>query len=225
MQWFLCLFVFSFYSMAALKYPSDRLKVMDVETLQRIVNTNLSQAQQALHSGYNDVEPDEDEDVSEYGQAGGYSELTQEEGAKLVRESLELVFAIPEQTGATSSIYSTIEGVALEYGGIYSFLEDITHEALKVLGQKGKDKSLLRDQNTYTYILNNMMAEIKPLALSEEGKKYKELIEKIRDENLRVSDALKSYRILNSMSKVVNPSKVAEQIVGKRKCSWWEFWC
>ena len=96
----------------------------------------------------------------------------------------------------------------------------------KPLDKSGKDKALLRDQNTYVYILNNMMAEIKPLALSKEGVKYKELIEKIRDEDIDFSDSLKSYRVLNSMSNITNPSKVAETIVGEKDCAWWEFlWC
>jgi hypothetical protein len=208
---------FAFNSMAALKFPSDRLKVMDVETLQRMVNSNLSLAQQALSQSQDSEYLDEgQEPITEY---------TQEDGARLVRESLELVFAVPEQSGATSNIYSLIEGVALEYGGVLSFLEDITDAALKTLAQKGKDKALIRDQNTYIYILNNIMAEIKPLTLTPEGEKYRKLVEKIRDEKIRFSDSLKSYRMLNSMSKVVNPSRVAEQIVGKKKCAWWDFWC
>ena len=70
------------------------------------------------------------------------------------------------------------------------------------------------------------MGEIKPLALSKEGEKFKKLIEKIRDEDIDFSDSLKSHRLLHSMSNVTNPSKVAEQIVGEKDCAWWEFlWC
>jgi hypothetical protein len=207
-------------SMAGLKFPSDRLKVMDIETLQRIVATNLNGAQRAL-SG--DQPPAEE---------GGFmdesprSQYTREEGAQLIQESLELIFARPEQNNATSIVYNSVEGVAIEYGGIFQFLETIVNQALYTLDQSGSEKSLLRDQNTYVYILNNMMAEIKPIALSKEGEKFKELIEKIRDEDIDFSDSLKSYRVLNSMSNITNPSKVAEQIVGKKKCGWWEFlWC
>ncbi len=219
MKLFPLILMLSFSSMAGLKFPSDRLKVMDVETLQRMVLTNLTKAQQALNQG-SYSEDDEDMDP------GTLTDLTQEDGAKLIRESLELVFAIPEQSGASSNIYSQIEGVAVEYGGVLSFLQDITEEALNTLSQNGRDTTLLRDQNSYIYILNNMMAEIKPLALTAEGEKYRLLIEKIRNKRIRFSDSLKSYRMLNSMSNIVNPSDVAEQIVGKKKCGWWEFlWC
>lgn len=207
-------------SMAELKFPSDRLKVMDIETLQRIVATNLNGAQKALSQ---DINLDSDDP---YADKGTPSEFTREEGAKLIQESLELIFARPEQNNATSVIYSNVEGIAIEYGGIYSFLEQITNQALETLDKSGKDKALLRDQNTYVYILNNMMGEIKPLALTPEGKEYKNLIKKVRDEDIDFSDSLKSYRVLNSMSNITNPSKVAEQIIGKKKCSWWEFlWC
>ena len=208
------------FSMAGLKFPSDRLKVMDIETLQRIVATNLNGAQKAVNKGL---------DVDSEGQFTDKSpenEFTRDEGAKLIRESLELIFARPEQNNATSVIYNNVEGVAIEYGGIYPFLKDITETALRTLDESGKDKTLLMDQNSYIYILNNMMGEIRPLASAEEGKKYRELIEDIRDEDIDFSDALKSYRILNSMSNIINPSKFAEQIVGKKKCGWWEFlWC
>lgn len=207
-------------SMAGLKYPSDRLKVMDIETLQRIVATNLNGAQKAISGKY---------DLASEGQfkgQGSGNEYTREEGARLIRESLELIFARPEQNNATSVVYNNVEGVAVEYGGILQFHKELVKNALSTLDKSGRDKALLRDQNTYVYILNNLMAEIKPLALSEEGKAYKELIEKIRDEDIDFSDSLKSYRVLNSMSNITNPSKVAEQIVGKEKCGWWEFlWC
>ncbi len=210
------------FSMAGLKFPSDRLKVMDIETLQRIVATNLNGAQRAIAQGV-DIDGDDGEFAADEGPG---SDFTRDEGAQLIVESLQLIFARPEQTHATSVIYSNVEGVAIEYGGIYQFLEQIVNQALNTLDETGKEKALLRDQNTYVYILNNMMSEIKPLALSKEGEKYRQLIEKIRDEDIDFTDSLKSYRILNSMSDIANPSKVAEQIVGKKDCAWWEFlWC
>lgn len=208
------------FSMAGLKFPSDRLKVMDIETLQRIVATNLNGAQKALSTGLS-VESE-----GQFNAKESTNEYTKEEGAKLIKESLELIFARPEQNSATSVIYNNVEGVAVDYGGIYSFLEQITNDALETLDKSGRETTLLRDQNTYVYILNNMMGEIKPLAKSKEGVKYKKLIERVRDEDIDFSDSLKSYRVLNSMSNITNPSKVAEQIVGKKDCAWWEFlWC
>ncbi len=207
------------FSMAGLKFPSDRLKVMDIETLQRIVSSNLNKAQQAIAQRL------DDQIDGQYSDNSPVSELTREEGAQYIKESLELIFARPEQTHATSVIYSNVEGIAVDYGGIFSFLETIVNEAIDTLDQDGKDKVLLRDQNTYVYILNNLMAELKPLALSKEGEKYRKMFERIRDEDIDFSDSLKSYRILNSMSNIANPSKVAETIVGKKDCSWWAFWC
>lgn len=211
------------FSMAELKFPSERLKVMDIETLQRLVATNLNGAQIAVAS-FSNKEENLDQQLS-MDQGSSDKSYTKDDGHRLIKESLELIFARPEQNGATSSIYNTVEGIAVEYGGIYGFLESIANEAIDTLDKSGKSKSLLRDQNTYVYILNNMMAEIKPLAQTKEGVKYKKLIEKVRDEDIEFSDSLKSYRILNSMSNITNPSKVAEQIVGKKDCAWFEFWC
>lgn len=219
MKLLVLLFLIPSISTAELKFPSDRLKVMDIETLQRIVTTNLSGAQKALSDG-----TDSEGQYSDKGNT-----YTKEEGAALIRESLELLFARPEQTNATSVIYNNVEGVALEYGGIYGFLEEVTNNGIANLKKscKSSDKNCLRDQNSYIYILNNLMGEIKPLALAPQGgEMYKKLIEKVRDEDIDFSDELKSYRVLNSMSNITNPSKVAEVIVGKKKCSWYAFlWC
>lgn len=207
--------------MAGLKYPSDRLKVMDIETLQRIVAQNLNSAQKAMHQG---SEPEMD--TGNFSDGESEKDYSADDGRTLIKESLELIFAKPEQNHATSVIYSNVEGVAIEYGGILGFLEEITSQALNILDQSGSDKALVRDQNSYVYILNNMMSEIKPLVESKEGKDYRKLVEKIRDADISFSDSLKSYRILNSMSNITNPSEVAETIVGKKACSWWEFlWC
>ena len=211
MKWFLLISLYSSFSVAALKFPSERLKVMDIETLQRIVSKNLNMAQKTL-----------DEENKSVVMDGQENSLSREDGARLIRESLELVFARPDQNNATSVIYSNIEGVAAGYGGVYKQLVEMTQQALKVLNQSGEDKALLRDQNTYVYILNNMMSEIKPLALSEEGLLYRQLIEKIRDSDIQITNSLKAYRALNSLSNIANPSKVARQIIGKKKCSWWK---
>ena len=207
--------------MAGLKYPSDRLKVMDIETLQRIVAQNLNSAQKAMHQG-----SDPEIDSGNFSTEDGEKDYSTEDGRELIKESLELIFAKPEQNHATSVIYSNVEGVAIEYGGILGFLEEIVQNALDVLDQSGRESALVRDQNSYVYILNNMMAEIKPLVESKEGKDYRKLVEKIRDADIDFSDSLKSYRVLNSMANITNPSEVAETIVGKKACGWWEFlWC
>ncbi len=204
---FVLVCLFSFSSMAALKFPSDRLKVMDIETLQRIVAKNLSVAQKAVETTS--------------GKTGGENP-DRSEGVRLIKESLELIFACPDQNSTTSRIYSNIEGLAIEYGGIHKFLSEITSEAIETLNQSGKDKTLLQDQNTYLYILNNMMAENRSLILSKETKLYRKIAEKIRDADIRISNDLKSYRALNSLSNATNPSRVAGEIIGKKKCSWWQ---
>ena len=210
MKKFVFVLFFPFFSIAALKFPSDRLKVMDVETLQRIVAKNLSVAQKAVGTNTHGTEETK-------GGSPDYSE-----GARLIKESLELIFACPEQNATTSQIYSSIEGLAIEYGGIHKFLSKITDEAIRTLKQSGKDKTLLQDQNTYLYILNNMMAENKSLILSEETMLYRKITEKIRDADIHISESLKSYRALNSLSNTINPSRVARDLIGKKKCSWWQ---
>ena len=202
--------------MAGLKYPSEKLKIMDIETLQRIVSSNLSKAQNALHNTGTEQEgPATDSEQL----------LTKEEGQELLKESIQLVFSKPDQNNATTAVFQNIETVAIEYGGIFPLVEEVVQEALDALSRDSKETAVLRDQNTYIYLLNNLMSEIKPQA-SEEGSQFHDLVKKIRDADIEFSDALKSHRLLNSMAQTLNPSKVAASIIGEKQCSWWEFlWC
>ena len=201
-------------------YPSDRLKIIDVKTLERIINEKLQYAEKALYEKqYGDIENDFSESSNEQ------ESYSKSRGHYKIKTSLEILFARPKQDQNTSALFSNIQNLVVDYGGIYSFCEAITRKALSVLTEDSSNSSVVRDQNTALYILHNMMQEIKPKAKSPDGRKYRDLIRKIRDSDIEFSDALKSYRLLNSMSPVLNPSKEARTIVGRKPCGWWEFWC
>lgn len=186
----LCL-VFVTSARAEIEYHSERLKTMDIEVLQQIVYKNIK----AL----------ENKDDS--------PEL-------LIKKSLEIVLAQPDQSIGISSIFEQLRTSSGSDKKFASALSSIIDDALDVLKNKDKNKDLLRTQNTYVYILNNMLAELQKL---KDVPNYKTLIERIRDADIEFSDYLVSHRLLNSMTEAESPSKLAGTILPKKE-PWWKFW-
>jgi hypothetical protein len=184
-------FVFVTSARAEIEYHSERLKTMDIEVLQQIIYKNIK----AL----------ENKDDS--------PEL-------LIKKSLEIVLAQPDQSVGISSIFDQLRTSSGSDKRFASALSSIIDDAVDVLKKKDKDKDLLRTQNTYVYILNNMLAEMQKL---KEVSNYKTLIERIRDADIEFSDYLISHRLLNSMTEAESPSKLADAILPKKE-PWWKFW-
>lgn len=188
---FLLTFLINSLAFAQLEYHSDRIKMMDIEILQQLVTKNLRK----LETGTGSPLP-------------------------LIKQSLEVVLAQPDQRLASSSIFEQLRSLS---GGDETFtkvLAEIAHEAFASLKKDSKDQQVLREQNTYLYILNHMLAEIKP---DKDEPEINAIIRGIRDADIEVSDALASYRLLNSMAPVENPSIFAAKIVPKED-PWYKFW-
>ena len=178
-------------SLAVLEYHSDRIKLMDIEVLQQIISKDIKKL-----------------------------ENRDEAPEPALKEALLVLLAQPDQSLAASNIFDQLRTQAGSEKVFLNVLDEIITDAIASLHKKDKSKDTLADQNTYVYILNNMLAELQK---SKDQEFYKGLIEKVRDADIDFSDALVNYRLLNSMSKIENPSKYAATIVPKKK-SWWHFW-
>ncbi len=176
---------------AALEFHSERIKTMDVEILQQIISRNIRK----LEAGDESPKP-------------------------VIKQSLEILLARPDQGMASSALFDQLQGLAGAEENFVAVLNSILDDAIESLKKKTKNKNELREQNTYVYILINMLTEIQKL---KDKESYKNVIERIRDADIRFSDSLVSHRLLNSMAEIENPSKFANQILPKKK-SWWKFW-
>lgn len=176
-------------SATALEYQSARIKMMSVEDLQVLVSNNL----QKIERG---------------------------EGSSLIllKKSLELVLAQPDQRLAASSIFEQLQNLASSESNFVKVLNQIIIEGFESLDKDSDDQSVLNEQNSYIYVLNHLLAEIRRY---KDKEAYAILIKKVRDKRLQISNALASYRLLNSMDRVQNPSDLAQEIIPKKK-SWWQ---
>jgi hypothetical protein len=176
---------------AALEFHSERIKTMDVEILQQIISRNIRK----LEAGDESSKP-------------------------VVKQSLEILLARPDQGVASSSLFDQLQSLAGSAEDFTAVLGSICDDAFASLKKDTKNKEELREQNTYVYILINMLNEIQKF---KDNERYKNIIERIRDADIEFSNALVSHRLLNSMAEIENPSKFAQQILPKKR-PWWKFW-
>jgi Rad3-related DNA helicase len=137
-----------------------------------------------------------------------------------LKEALEVLLAQPDQSLAASNIFDQLRSQAGSEKTFLNVLDLLITDALASLKNHDKEKDHLREQSTYVYILNNMLVELQK---NKDQEFYKGLIEKIRDADISFTDALVTHRLLNSMSRIENPSKYAATILPPKK-SWWHFW-
>ena len=193
MKFLVAFFCFAFCSntLAEIEYHSERIKTMDIEVLQQIIYKNIKKL--------------EDKDESP---------------GPLIKSSLEIVLAQPDQSIGINAIFEQLRSSSGSDKNFAAALDSIVDDALSSLKNKEKSKDVQRTQNTYIYILNNMLAELQKL---KEISNYRPIIEKIRDADISLSDALIAHRLLNSMANAESPSKFAATIIPKKK-PWWKFW-
>lgn len=180
-----------FSASAALEFHSERIKTMDIEVLQQIVYRNIKKL-----------------------------ENKDESPGPIIKDSLQIVLAQPDQSIGINAIFEQLRTASGSDKNFAAALDSIVDDALSSLKENSKDKEILRTQNTYVYILNNMLAELQKL---KEIPHYHKLIEKIRDADISFSDPLIAHRLLNSMANAESPSKFAATILPKKK-PWWKFW-
>lgn len=175
----------------ALEFQSERIKTMDVEVLQQIISRNIRK----LEAGDESPKP-------------------------IVKQSLEILLARPDQGTASSAIFDQLQALAASEENFVVVLNSIVDDAVQTLAKKTKVKEELREQNTYVFILINMLGELQKI---KDRPGIKSVIEKIRDADIEFSDSLVSHRLLNSMTEIENPSKFAGQLIPKKE-PWWKFW-
>lgn len=193
MKFLVAIFCFAFClsTLAEIEYHSERIKTMDIEVLQQIIYKNIKKL--------------EDKDESP---------------GPLIKSSLEIVLAQPDQSLGINAIFEQLRTSSGSDKSFGAALDSIVDDALTSLKNTEKSKDVQRTQNTYIYILNNMLAELQKL---KEISHYRLIIEKIRDADISFSDALIAHRLLNSMANAESPSKFAATIIPKKE-PWWKFW-
>lgn len=186
-----------------IEYHSDQLKTMDIEQVQTAVFKKLASVSEGGLENAKFIDPDDGASASS--------------PHDLLKQSLLIVLARPDQDTGTSDLVDRILQTTARDSSPPALVAEIADQGIKTLKYEAETQRELRTQNTYLYILVNLLGEIRPFVTKENDANYIKIVKTIRDADISVSSKLKSYRLLNSMDVVENPSELAESILDKRK--------
>lgn len=130
-----------------------------------------------------------------------------------LKEGLQAVLARPNEDGMVEKVLSPLKNELEDQDAWEKALGELTDEALNALRNSKNFKADV--QVSYSLFLENLMAELKPLARTEGFERS--LLEKIRDAKVELSKEAQRERKLRLMKSPVSPSEVAKLLLESTK--------
>ena len=180
---------------AKVEYDASQLMMQNSEQTTELVRKRIQRA--------SDVQERQEEDSTL---------LAEPEALEYLKDAMRIALARPDQDGLRGILFARIRRELNDLNSTEVVLSQLTDESLAVLKDK---KAAVSHHATYILVLENLMAEIKPEL--EKNKSFREMIEKVRDANIKVSKDVQSQQKLKLMQSPVSPSKTASSILPKKK--------
>lgn len=177
------------------EYDSNQLMMKSADDISFIVRKKIKRAQ--------DIQNRQVKAEDEF--------ATPEEAAiRQLKDATRIVLARPDQDGTRAAAFTNLRRELQDVASLESVLSDLAAEGIFALRTP---TVTIRRQSTYLVILENLIAELRPESSTNVA--FRNIIQKIADANLKVSDALRSQVLLNSMAKPVSPSETAKTILAR----------
>ncbi len=126
-----------------------------------------------------------------------------------LKEALQAVLARPDEDSMIDKILPPLRAELEDQNSWEKAVSSLTDEALNALRVTRNFHGDV--QVTYAVFLENLMAEIKPLA--HKGGFEKKILEKIRDAKVEITKEAVKESTLRRMKETVSPSKIAETLI------------
>lgn len=177
------------------EYDSNQLMMRSADEISVIVRKKIKRAQ----------------DIQNKQVASDDEGVTPEAAAvRQLKDAMRIVLARPDQDGTRAAAFLQLRRELQDVNSVDGVLSDLAAEGIFAL----KTPTVtIRRQSTYLVILENLIAELRPE--SSTNAEFKKIIQKIADANLKLSDALRSQVLLNSMAKPISPSETAKTILAR----------
>lgn len=175
------------------EYDSQRLELKNSEQMANLVQKKIRKAQ-AIQTR---VSSGDD----------GALEVSPDALAEM-RDAMRIVLSrAGDQDGARADLFGRLRRELNDLNSYEEVLIELVDESISELKS---NRASTNEQVTYVVILRNLLAEIKPEAKVAYAQK---LIEKIRDSDLKISEAARKRHLLRSMSRIESPSETAASIL------------
>ncbi len=174
------------WSAIAENYKYNELIIKDYDEMQEMVRHFVDRARDA---------------------AGEDGTSNEDEAVGYLREALKLIFSRPNSDNMVAKLVPEVRRVLLGFNAYEREIGSLVNEAIGVLKKKNVATSV---QSTSLFILDNILAEIRPEA--ENNAMLREVIARVRDAKLRIpKDVIKERQ--NRMFSTQNPSDLAKEIL------------
>lgn len=134
---------------------------------------------------------------------------------ELMTEALQICLSRPDEDGMVDKL---IEIVRFNLDSDEQWAEVVDNVTDKSIAQLKNETTPVPDQVTYLILLENLVAQFQPEFIKQyQGPLFEtEIIEKIAQADIQVSDAARAERQLNLMTAQRSPSEIAQALVRTR---------
>lgn len=189
---FLALACLPSLAQAKLEYDFNQLMMKNSEQVGKLIADKIRMAQRHLSKSPED--------------ASGVH--VQPEAKEALKDAVRIALSRPDLEGARAGLYARSRRDLGDIGELDNVLHELALEAMKAIKAA---RITPRQQATYIYLLENMMAEVKPEV--NDNPDTKKLLEAIRDADLPLNSDVKKQLLLKSMTRIRSPSETAKIIL------------
>lgn len=130
------------------------------------------------------------------------------EAVEHLRDALKLIFSRPDNDNMVAKLTPDVKRELTGFNAYEDSISSLAAECIELVKRKNATVS---QQSTALFVLENMLREIKPEAVSNED--LQNVIKRIADADLKITDEVKRDRKIRSMYATKNPSEEAKSIL------------
>lgn len=177
---------------SAKNYKFTDFQLKDLRQMESILNKHIEESERIL----------DNEDLSE--------QVAETQAIAELREALKILFSRPDKDNMTNKLLPDLRRKLVELKSFEDSLSQLTVEALVGFKQEKLGKTY---RSTFLFILENVLAEVKPIR--EDNDLYKQILVKIKNAKIKVPRDVRSFRLMRGMYKSPSPSDIAGRILEK----------
>ncbi len=176
-----------------LEFDSSQLLMKSADQMNELIKARMQKAADAQAAQVDDAEAE-----------GITVEL---EALEALKDAMRIALSRPDQDGARSAMFSRVRRELGDLNSADVVIRDLAREAVDALKAERPPKV----QATYVYILENLMAELRPdLGANPQ---YQKVVEMIRDADIGIDPDVRQQLMMRTMSQPVSPSDTAARIL------------
>lgn len=179
------------------EYDSAQLQMKNAEQMNALVMTKIKKAEAIQKQ----QEVDDDRGI-----------VAEPAAVAQLEDATRIVFARPDSDGSREHTFARLRRELTDLNSLDQVLQDLTKEGINALREDSPASN--REQGTYVYVLNNMLAEIQPEVGTNPN--FKKIVEQIRDANIKIKDRVFNQQLMRSMNVPESPSEIAARMLPKK---------